>query len=166
MADEIISVDDLKKLSPEERIRILKELAEKRSKELEEQLAETEDLIKESEEEVEEELRQPEEQEEENLEEMLQKSAPDTAPGETGPDYSVNPTSETASPLYQTLENASEEFDNLYSKQVWTPAEEQVYREFKERVEHAQSYVLTSDKLEEELGLATNMLNRLKYRNT
>jgi hypothetical protein len=165
-----ISPDDFKNLSPEARIKRLRELEEANRKELEEtrkqveqEIAAAEELIKETVDELEEgtadEVRKRESQrEEENLEAKLAGERKPTE--ESRPQYG-----ERAGGLYNALETAAEQLNRLYGRTSWNEQEQRTYQEAKQQVEKAKTYSLNSERLEEELGLATGMLKRLQYRN-
>lgn len=179
---ETLSEEEFKRLSPEERLRYLKELEaskreeiEEQRKKLEDQIAEAEELIRETEEEIEEEIRQEEsveeieepEESEDDLEERLAGiTAPETGEGlyQTGAEYTPATLGEPQQRLYNELQQAATEFERLYEQEQWSHEDTQAYQESKEQVERAQTYRLTNEILEEELGLASGMLKRLQYK--
>jgi len=174
----IPSTEDLKNLSPEARIKRLKEMEAQRKKELDDtrkqvegEIAAAEELIKKTEDDLDEETEDEEkkvverkrkededrQRSEESLEERLARERTTQQEQENRPQY-------TTTALYSTLDDAAKQLERLYGSTAWNERDQQIYRESKERVERAQTYNLTSSKLEEELDLASGMLNRLKYR--
>jgi vacuolar-type H+-ATPase subunit I/STV1 len=164
------TAEELKRLTPAERIKVLRAMELARKKELEEErkqveedLAAAEELIKDSEgeQEVDEALAQEEErrreeriqEETESLEERIAQDTP-AAPA----------TSQYGTDLYNTLERATQTLEQLYQHPDYTDRGKEQYQQSKAEVERAQGYRLTSEKLESDLGLATGILNRLKYR--
>jgi len=166
MAKKPLTPEEVKKLPPDERIKYLKELAEERKKEVDEEIAEAEDLIKESEEELEqpEPPTAPSEEELVALEQLVQ-DAPET---QDTSQYTV-PTQDYVVPagesLDTTLQTAADQLQRLYSAENWGPEQVETYKESRRVVEKAQTYKISSETIEEELGIASGMLSRLRYKN-
>ena len=172
MVEAVPTADELKALTPEERIKRLRALEEQRKKELEEtkqkveeELKAAEELIQKSEDEIdvevaldqarEEAKKKVEDIVEENLEEMLG-NAPQQSQ-DTGTQYQT-------SNVYQTIEQATKTLQELYGATSWSQQQQDQYQRSKENIERVQQYTLTSDRLVEELGLAGSALNKLRYR--
>jgi hypothetical protein len=181
MAIQRLSDAQLRKLTPEERIKYLRALEEEQKKEAEEvqrkaqeEIQAAEKLISESEEEIEEEQEERERrnetkkepEKEVSLEEKLAKEQAQSASSgqyRTDKPYERPGTDETT-PLYRTLEDAASDLDRLYRTSNWSREDEERYRDAKEQVQRAGQYQLQSDRLKEDLGLAQDMLNRLHYK--
>jgi predicted phage gp36 major capsid-like protein len=167
--------EELKKLSPEERIKVLRQLAQDRKKDLEdtrkqveEELAAAEDMIQRSEVEMEDEEAIEDAKErlrdlrftEEDLEQRVAaEKAGQSNSSEESPSYESRPAN-----LYHALPEAVETLSRLYGVAAWSEEDRQHYQRSKEVVEKAQSYMLTSERLAEELGTGASILNRFKYR--
>ena len=166
--------EELKNLTPEERIKRLKQLEELRRKELaetkkkvEDELAEAEELIKDTEEELSEEKTLEEQkqkkkeqtrtQEEESLEEKIGKKRQEQQEQPARQYETTN--------LYNTLDHAKTELERLYNtNNPWNDQDRQTYQRSKEEIERAQTYSLSSERLAEDLGLASGMLNKMRYK--
>lgn len=163
--------EELRKMSPDERIKRLRELADARKKELEEarkqveeELAAAEEIIERSEDEKDEEEQAIEQAREklrdlsfeENLEERLAQAA--RPQEDAGRQY------QQPSTLYQALPDAISELERLYGQKAWSQEDVRNYTQAKEQLERVQQYTLSSDRLAEELDLGVNILNKLKYR--
>lgn len=165
--------EELQRMTPDERIKRLRELSEEKKKELEatrkqveEELAAAEALISRSEEAKEEEEQAIDEavervrelQREESLEERLASERTGQQPAEEAKQYTQ------PSGLYRALPDAIEELERLYGQRNWSQEDVRNYNQAKEQVQRAQQYTLTSEILAEELGLGMSVLNRMKYR--
>lgn len=176
MPAKIPTAEELKKLTAEERVKVLKQLEEARKKELEEEqkrveqeIAAAEELIKETESESREETERDREkdqeketrrrEEEQSLEERVGKERATAQLPVNDKQYGTGPTN-----LYKTLENDITELDRLYGKREWDDRDKQAYQEAKEHIDTVQQYKIGSERLAEEFGLAMGTLNRLKYR--
>jgi type I site-specific restriction-modification system R (restriction) subunit len=178
MPGAIPTAEELKKLSPEERVKVLKQLEERRKKELEEEkkrveqeIAAAEELIKETEDETAEETTRDREKaqtddkrrrdDEQSLEERVgkERAAASAAAQAADKQYGTGPTN-----LYKTLENDITELDRLYGKREWDDRDKQSYQEAKQHIDAVQQYKIGSDRLAEDFGIAVDNLNRLKYR--
>jgi hypothetical protein len=173
VAFNVPSAEDLKKLSPEERIKMLRRIEEERRKELEdtrkqveEELAAAEKLIETSEEEIEDEDRKEQEKrvkiekqrEEESLEERLAGAPKQNPEQQTGKQYENTG-------LYDAFDRLEKQLGELYKKEEpWNQRDIQNYNQAKEEIEKTQSYRLTSETLESEFGIVTGAFNRLKYK--
>jgi hypothetical protein len=176
MPDKTTSVaEELRKLPPEERLKRAKEMEEqrkreldKRTKELEEEkkmveldLAQAEELLKETIEELDERAedeRKEREKKREEDEQSLDTIVQQERPAET------EPPKQYGTDLYHSLERAATDLNELYRIKSWNEQQQQTYQQSKAQIERAQRYELASERLQEELGLASGILNRLKYR--
>jgi len=175
-----LSDEQLRKLTPEERIKYLRALEEDQKKEAEEaqrkaqeEIRAAEKLISESEEEIEEEEEEIDrgrvdkktQETEVSLEERLAKerAANQTETGQYSTDKRYEPPGER-NPLYHALEDAASDLDRLYRTTAWSRDDEERYREAKDQIQRAGTYQLQSDRLKEDFGLAQDMLNRLHYK--
>lgn len=182
-----LSDEQMRKMTPEERIKYLRALeeeqkaqAEEAKRKADEEISAAEELIKRSQSEIEEEELEDERERKEAhkepvKEERKQESIDDLLNGERAaqangqyrtdrPDYAI-PGQENngASPLYAALGTAAQTLDRLAGQNTWDPNDQRAYSDAKQNIERASQYQLSGDRLQEELGLAQHALNRLKY---
>lgn len=186
-APTLPSEEELRRMSPQERIKALKAIEDQRRKELEEarkdaeaQIAAAEELIKETEEEVAEEvvraakddaLERPSRKEDDDLEGRVarEKAAQSITQQQeqASQQYSLSGAYDRrpeGRDLYSTLGTATQTLETLYQATDWGAREAELYRQAKDTLDRAKSYTLSSDKLREELGTADSVLKRLQYR--
>jgi hypothetical protein len=167
-----LTEEELKKLSPEARLRRLRELEEQRKKELEEtrkqvedEIAAAEQLIRKTEDELDEEQvlnqlketsKRTTEEIEESLEDLVAKERIETKPSEQ---Y------KTETPdFYRTAERDTYEVSRLAEKPIWDDRDRELYEQAKEDYTRMKTYDTMTDRMEEQFGLLSNAFNTLKYR--
>lgn len=162
--------DDLKSLSPEERIKRLRSFEQQRKRELEDakkqienEIAETQERIKETTKEIDEVTAEAEQRErnerakdEENLEDRVAERPQSQAEEETKPQYHIPN-------IYNRLEQDLEQLNSLYGSRRWSQNDVQAYNRVKEDIERLSTYNL-SEQLQEQFGIVTDVMNKLKYR--
>jgi hypothetical protein len=172
----MVTADELRKMTPEERIKVLRDIEEERKRELErkrqeveEELRDAERLISESEEELEEKAedeekdrrerresaRKLQEEESESLEELVR--------GQRTPQVEEPRGRQYGDSLYKILDAATERLEQLYEKRDWSQQDVNDYNRSKQEIEHAKTYHL-SKHLEEDIGSAEGILKKLQYR--
>lgn len=179
--------EELRRMSPQERIKALKALEDQRRKELEEarkkaeeEIAVAEELIKETEEEVAVESERSSKEEthekssrknEDDLEGRVEREKISRAISEQqeqlAKQYALSGAYERRpdrNDLYSTLGTATQTLENLYLATDWGTREAELYRQAKDTLDRARSYNLSSEKLREEFGTADSVLKRLQYR--
>lgn len=170
---QVPTEEELKKLSPEARLRRLRELEEQRKKELEDtrkqveqEIAAAEELIKRTEDELGEEqvleqLRETSkratEEVEENLEDLVAKEQAESKP--QGEQY------RTETPdFYRTAERDAYEVGRLAEKPIWDDRDRELYEEAKQDYERFKTYETMTDRMEEQFGLLSSAFNTLRYK--
>jgi hypothetical protein len=169
---QVPTEEELKKLSPEARLKKLRDLEEQRRKELEDtrkqveqEIAAAEQLIKKTEDELDEEQvleqlkesgKRTTEEVEESLEALVAKERVESKP---------NDQYKTETPdFYRTAERDAYEVSRLAEKPVWDDRDRELYEQAKDDDTHMKTYDTMTDKMEEHLGLLSNAFNTLKYK--